>query len=139
MKIKPLLLYSIFIAGLAVLLKWLEYRFWIRGHMTEIYIGCIAALFLGLGVWMGMRWTAKRPTDVSSPKIPAQQLDSVGLSKREQEVLVLLARGYSNQEIADELFVSLSTVKSHVSNLFSKLDVKRRTQAMQKAKELGII
>jgi ATP/maltotriose-dependent transcriptional regulator MalT len=66
-------------------------------------------------------------------------LAQTGISKREYEVLELMAQGLSNQEIAEKLFVSLNTVKTHTSNLFVKLDAKRRTQAIQKAKELGLI
>ena len=143
LKLRTLLIYGFFTALLAIILKWLEYRFWIRGHMIELYVGLIAGMFLLLGIWMGLKWTSRRQqgtTTLHPPVIPnAEQVKKIGLSAREQEVLALIARGHSNQEIADQLFVSLSTVKTHVSNVLSKLDVKRRTQAIQKAKELNIL
>ena len=141
LKFKSLLIYGFFVAILAIILKWLEYRFWIRGHMTELYVGIIAGLFLLLGIWMGLRWTGRKQNKASRPQFQAdaEQVRKVGLSAREQQVLALIAQGHSNQEIADELFVSLSTVKTHVSNVLSKLDVKRRTQAVQRAKELNIL
>ena len=107
----------------------------------EIYAGAIATIFMGLGIWVGqIIIKTKNETDETTKKevIPKPTID-LGISKREFEVLQLIAKGYSNQEIADQLFISLPTVKTHVSNLFSKLDVKRRTQAVKKATELKLI
>ena len=141
MKPIQIVVYSLIIALFALFLKWMEYRFWMRGHTTEIYIGAVAALFLGLGLWMGWRWSPSNQQDSKSesPPVGPEKVRQLGLSQREMEVLMLMAEGYSNQEIADKLYVSLSTVKSHASNLYSKLDVRRRTQAVSKAQELGIL
>ncbi|HYG19004.1 MAG TPA: response regulator transcription factor, partial [Ohtaekwangia sp.] len=96
-----------------------------------------------LGVWAGFRLTRRKnepaPVIPGSPAPDEERLKQAGISKREYEVLELMATGCSNQEIADKLFVSLNTVKTHTSNLFIKLDVKRRTQAIQKAKDLHLI
>jgi two-component system, NarL family, response regulator LiaR len=106
---------------------------------AEVYVTVIAVFFTGLGGWMGWKFTRRiqHPDQIiAKAVVPAEKFD---LSKREYEVLKLINQGLSNQEIADRLFVSLNTVKTHTSNLFSKLEVKRRTQAIQRAKELGLI
>ncbi|MBA4057112.1 MAG: helix-turn-helix transcriptional regulator [Marivirga sp.] len=121
----------------------MEYRYLIRELSIEFYIGIIAVFFAALGAWVGFRLTGKK-TVIVVPlqpefKINEDVFKQTGISKREYEVLELMSRGNSNQEIADKLFVSLNTVKTHTSNLFTKLDVKRRTQAIQRAKEFGLI
>ena len=146
-KNKDIILYGISLAILLFLLKWLELRFIIINHAFEIYAGIIALLFTVLGIWIALKLT--------KPKIETQiiektvftdnfilnenELHKLGLSKRELDVLQLMAHGLSNQEIAEKLFVSLNTIKTHTSNLFEKLDVKRRTQAIEKAKRLSLI
>jgi DNA-binding CsgD family transcriptional regulator len=131
------------LALLIFLLKFLEYRLFVRDLSLEFYIGIIALFCTALGVWAGLRLT--RPKKVLVPvssdnfQLNEALLAQTGISKREYEVLELMAQGLSNQEIAEKLFVSLNTVKTHTSNLFVKLDAKRRTQAIQKAKELGLI
>ncbi len=139
------LIYGVSMALLLLLLKWLEWKFLLVDHSFEIYGGIIAFLFTGLGVWLAFR--------LAKPKVKVEKviverelvlpdekaIEEAGVSPREMEVLQLMAQGLSNQEIADKLFVSLNTVKTHSSNLFVKLDVKRRTQAIQKAKNLGLI
>ena len=140
---KRLLLYGLSLAALVFLLKVIEYNFLVRTLSIEIYMGIIAILFTVLGVWGGLKLTTPKKIIVSIPQgdfvLNDDNLRSFGISKREHEVLELMARGLSNQEIADQLFVSLNTVKTHSANLFIKLDVKRRTQAVQKAKELALI
>jgi two-component system, NarL family, response regulator LiaR len=140
---KRLLLYGLSLAALVFLLKVIEYKFLVRTLSIEIYMGIVAILFTVLGVWGGLKLTTPKKIIVSVPQgdfvLNEDNLKSFGISKREHEVLELMARGLSNQEIADRLFVSLNTVKTHSSNLFIKLDVKRRTQAIQKAKELALI
>jgi NarL family two-component system response regulator LiaR len=137
---KTIILYGLAMATLIFLLKYLEYRLIVRDLSTEIYVGIIAVLFTILGIWVGLRLTRKKVIVVGNEFILNEnELQRLGISKREQEVLELVARGLSNQEIADKLFVSLNTVKTHTSNLFLKLDVNRRTQAIQKAKELQLI
>src|SRR6478609_2681851 len=149
---KATILYSISLAALMFLLKWLELRFIIFDHSFEIYIGFIAVIFTALGIWLALKLSKPKIETVviekevyvdRSESIPDRRagfvlntsvVSQLELSKRELEILNLLAQGYSNQEIAGKLFVSISTVKSHNQNLFEKLDVKRRIQAVEKAK-----
>lgn len=137
---KTVFLYGLMLAVLLVILKVTEYNFYIKRLSIEFYIGLVAIFFTGLGIWVGLRITRKKVIVVRGDfKLNLAELQHRGISKRELEVLELMAMGLANQEIADKLFVSLNTVKTHSSNLFSKLDVNRRTQAIQKAKELGLI
>lgn len=149
---KAVIVYSISLAFLLFLLKWLELRFIIFHHSFEIYIGFIAVIFTALGIWLALKLSkpkiktvvVEKEVFVNSPNnnrdvLNTSLISELNLSKRELEILSLLAQGYSNQEIAAKLFVSLSTVKTHNQNLFEKLDVKRRTQAVEKAKRLNLI
>ena len=141
---KTILLYALALAALIFLLKITEYRFFSHDFSLEFYIGVVAVLFTILGAWVGFRLTNRNGhKSVAVPSVnfvPKEDvLKQVGISKREYEVLELMAKGNSNQEIADKLFVSVNTVKTHSSNLFVKLDVKRRTQAIQRAKELLLL
>ncbi len=136
---KTIFFYALALGGLVFVLKWLEFRFFVRDVSVEVHVGLLAVLFTALGVWVGLRLTRK-PVTVAVPfQRDSRRVQQLELSKRELEVLELLAQGYSNQEIADRLFVSLNTVKTHTSNLFGKLGVSRRTQAVQKGKELRLI
>lgn len=129
-------------AGLLVLatlgLKWIEYQLLVRAHPGELYIALIAAGFLALGVWVGTRLVPRRPAGDGFVANDRAR-DSLGISEREFEVLELLAAGRSNKEIAGALNVSPNTVKTHVSKLFGKLEVTRRTAAIMRARELGMI
>ncbi|WP_421828588.1 LuxR C-terminal-related transcriptional regulator [Larkinella sp.] len=146
---KLILLYGISLALLLFSLKWLEMRLLVINHTFEIYIGAIAILFTGLGIWLALKLiNPKIETVVVEKSVYVQasgfsineaELMKVGLSNRELEVLQLIAEGLSNQEIASRLFVSLNTVKTHSSKVLEKLDVKRRTQAIEKAKRLSLI
>lgn len=137
---KTIILYGLAMAIFIFLLKYLEYRLLIHDLSTEIYVGIIAITFTVLGIWAGLRLTRKKVIVTNGNFIfNENELQRLGISKREYEVLELVAKGFSNQEIADKLFVSLNTVKTHTSNLFLKLEVSRRTQAIQKAKELQLI
>ncbi len=137
---RTIILYSLALAGLVFLLKFLEYRFIIRDLSLEFYFGIVAILFTALGIWAGLKLTRKKVVLVGPDFILNEfELQRLGISKRELEVLELISRGLSNQQIADTLFVSLNTIKTHSSNLFLKLDVNRRTQAVQRAKELRLI
>jgi DNA-binding NarL/FixJ family response regulator len=142
---KTILIYGLALAVLIVGLKVLEYTYIVRSLRLEVYLGIIALFFMVFGVWIGTKIMGKKKGD-SEPipvaptgTIDEAKIEALGISPREYEVLVLIAKGHSNQEIANALFVSLSTIKTHSSNLFSKLDAKRRTQAIQKAKTLNII
>ncbi|MDP4264504.1 MAG: LuxR C-terminal-related transcriptional regulator [Bacteroidota bacterium] len=147
---KATIVYSISLAFLLFLLKWLELRFIIFDHSFEIYIGFIAVIFTALGIWLALRLSKPKIETVVVEKevyvnrnenfvLDTSLVSQLELRKRELEILGLLAQGHSNQEIAAKLFVSLSTVKTHIQNLFEKLDVKRRTQAVEKAKRLNLI
>ena len=141
------LIYGVTGAVLIVLLKLIEFRFLVVEHSLEIYGGLIALLFAALGIWLGLKLTRK---EVVVKEVPVPQtgepfavneahLKQLGITKRELEILELIAQGLSNREIAEKLFVSENTVKTHSSRLFDKLSAKRRTQAVQIAKENGLI
>ena len=139
---KTIFLYGLSLAALVFFLKFIEYKFLVRDLSLEFYIGIVALFFTGIGVWAGLRITRKKTVVTGVPtnfKLDEEQLKKLGISKREYDVLELMAKGFSNQEIADKLFVSLNTVKTHSSNIFLKLDARRRTQAIQRAKELHLI
>jgi DNA-binding NarL/FixJ family response regulator len=134
---RTVLIYSAVLAVAAFALEWLEYRYLTRLFATEIYIVLIAAGFTALGLWAGRRLTQQAP---SSPFVRNDAaLRSLGVTDREYEVLTLLAEGCANKEIARRLDVSPNTIKTHVARLFEKLEVERRTQAVQKARELALI
>ncbi|MEP2668059.1 MAG: LuxR C-terminal-related transcriptional regulator [Cyclobacteriaceae bacterium] len=137
---RTIFLYGLALAILVIIMRMIEYRFLVRDLTLEFYIGLVAMFFTGLGVWVGLRFTRKKVV-IINPEFRFNEKEQTerGISKRELEVLELMAKGMANQEIADQLFVSLNTVKTHSSNLFSKLEVNRRTQAVQKAKKLNLI
>lgn len=140
---RTILIYGAVLAVLVFLLKFVEYRYIVRDLSLEFYIGLVAVLFTVIGVWAGLKITRKKTIIIARPaadfKVNEDHLRQLGISRREYEVLELMARGLTNQEIGDRLFVSLNTIKTHSSNLFVKLDVRRRTQAIQKAKELHLL
>ena len=121
----------------ALLLEWLEVQFLLKRFSTEIYIVILCGLFTGLGIWIGYSLTRRAP---SGPfEINTNALSYLGISGRESEVLTLLATGHSNLEIADQLFISPNTVKTHLHQLYQKLNVSRRGQAVQKARSLRLV
>ncbi|HEV3411586.1 MAG TPA: LuxR C-terminal-related transcriptional regulator [Puia sp.] len=143
-----IILYGASLALLLFLLKWLEWRYLIMDHAIELYSGAIAVIFTGLGIWLAIKLARPKLQTVIVEKevyvkepgtVNEKELARLGLSARELEVLQLMAEGLSNQEIAARLFVSLNTIKTHSANIFEKLDVRRRTQAIDKAKRLNII
>jgi DNA-binding NarL/FixJ family response regulator len=144
---KHIILYGTALALLLFLLKWLEWKFIVLDRAFELYTGAIALVFTGLGVWLALKlarpkWKTvviEREVYRSAATIDEKAQARLGLSTRELEVLRLMADGLSNQEIAARLFVSLNTIKTHSANIFEKLDVRRRTQAVGKAKKLNII
>ena len=137
---KTILLYGIALAVLTGILKFIEYRFLVRELSLEAYLGIVAVLFTGLGVWAGLRLTRRTVIVARSGfSLDERELRRLGISKREYEVLELIAQGLSNQEIAGKLFVSLNTVKTHSSHLFMKLDARRRTEAIRRAQELKLL
>lgn len=146
---KSILIYALALAGLVFLLKFVQYSFIMRDLSIEIYISIIALFFTILGIWAGLRLTGQKRPDESKTsdemtqtgqKHPREDIiTKLGISRREYEVLVLMSGGLSNQEIADHLYVSLNTVKTHAANLYIKMDVSRRTQAISKGREWGIL
>lgn len=151
---KLLLVYGL-VAGLLIAgLRYVEYRFLVLDHALDLYGGVIAVLFTVVGLWFGLKLTRPRetvvvrevpvevpvPVRVQTPFVrDARLVDRLGITPRELEILDALAAGHSNREIAERLHVSENTVKTHAARLFGKLAAKRRTQAVQLAKEAGLI
>jgi len=146
---RHLFLYGVLMAVLVFVLKWLQWKYLLADHSSEIYLGLIAVFFTLLGIWVASQLARPRVHTVVVEKEvyvtpPAEgtvneaELKKLNLTSREYEVLQQLTQGRSNAEIAENLFLSLSTVKTHVSNLFVKMDVKSRTQAIEKAKRLRL-
>src|SRR5215475_6038382 len=142
------LIYGLCGGLLIVALRLVEYRFLVLAHSIEIYGGLIALIFAILGIWLGLKLTRKKEVVVvkevavtnSQPFVVNEdKLRELAITKRELEILELIAKGLSNREIAEKLFVSENTVKTHSSRLFDKLSAKRRTQAVQIGKEFGLI
>ncbi len=141
--------FGVTLSTLLLLLRFLEFKLLIINHQFEIYNGIIAILFTFLGIWIAQKITIQETKTIVVEKeiyiskqlfsINQQEIDKRKISKRELEVLELIAQGFSNQEIANRLFVSINTIKTHSSNLFEKLDVKRRTQAIEIGKKLYLI
>ncbi|MFN3667620.1 MAG: response regulator transcription factor [Sediminibacterium sp.] len=142
--------YSFCLAVLLALLRWMELRYLLYEHAFIIYALFIAALFLVIGVWLSRKLTQPKQQITFKEKIIYRSTDTpfvrnqkmveeLGLSSRELEVLELMALGYSNKEIASQLFVSPNTVKTHLSSIFEKLNVGKRLQAIDQAKKLGLI
>lgn len=137
---------------LSALLQWGQYRFVIIDYTFEVYVLLLAMVFTGVGIWAGRQFIRRKvevverqiiiEKEVPVPVVSATSREEImlrtGLSDRETEVLQLIIAGHSNQEIADRLFVSLSTIKTHVSNIFIKLEVTRRSQAIRKARAMGL-
>jgi DNA-binding NarL/FixJ family response regulator len=136
--LRTIVIYGLILAAIAVGLQWLEYRFLVVTHATQTYIVLVAVAFLALGIWAGARLFRRVPPPVEfTPNTAVQQ--TLKISDREMEVLRRLAAGQSNKQIAQELEVSPNTVKTHVARLFEKLQVSRRTEAILRARELGMI
>ena len=145
--LRDVLLYGLSGGILITILKFTEYRFLIVEHSFEIYAGIVAVLFSALGIWLGLTLTRKKapapqpaPETPSDPFVPdSARLQQLAITPRELEILGLIAAGLSNREIAARLFVSENTVKTHSSRLFDKLGARRRTQAVQLAKQARLI
>jgi DNA-binding CsgD family transcriptional regulator len=143
-------------------LQYTEYRFVVIEHSVELYSALVAVLFSAFGIWLGLRITRSRdtvretvvvkevpvyvetpaepPTPTHEPFVPdTARQQTLGITAREMEILTLVARGFSNREIATQLFVSENTVKTHCARAFDKLGAARRTQAVQRGKELGLL
>lgn len=147
---RHIVLYGLILAALVFVLKWLQWKFLIVDHAIDIYVGLIAVFFTALGIWVATQLVKPKVETLIVEKetiitpsekfsINETELEKLHLNSREYQVLQLLAKGYSNADIAANLFLSLSTIKTHVSNLYIKMEVKSRTQAITKAKQLKII
>lgn len=143
---KIVLFYGLLAGLLAVVLRLTEYRFLVLEHSLEIYGGIVAVIFAALGIWLGLKLTRTKETVVVK-EIPvtlpftrnAARVAELGITPRELEILEAIAAGASTREIAERFTVSENTVKTHTTRLFEKLDARRRTQAVQRAKEAGLI
>jgi two-component system, NarL family, response regulator LiaR len=151
---RQVLIYGLVGGVLIALLKWMEYRYLVVEHSVEIYGGLIATTFAVLGIWLGLKLTKKKTVVqetivVKEVLVPAaagqafvlneKKREELSITRRELEILELIAQGMSNREIAEKLFVSENTVKTHSSRVFDKLGAKRRTQAVQMGKEFGLL
>jgi ATP/maltotriose-dependent transcriptional regulator MalT len=153
---KQVLTFGIIGGLLITVLQWTQFRFIVIEHSVEIYGGIIAVIFAVLGIWLGVRLSRPRkhdeanqpdeqaiagqPNPTTSPFLADEQKrEQLGITRRELEVLGLIAQGMSNREIAGKLFVSENTVKTHSSRVFDKLGARRRTQAVQLGKEFGLL
>ena len=153
---RHVLIYGLIGGILIAVLQWTEYRFLVIDHSIEIYGGLIAAIFAVLGIWLGLKLTRPQekivvkeipvhvrvevPVLVAAPfALDDSKRENLGITRRELEILELIAQGMSNREIAEKLFVSENTVKTHSSRVFDKLGAKRRTQAVQLGKEFGLL
>lgn len=140
------LLYGLLAGLLTVVLRLTEYRFLVLEHSLEIYGGIVAVIFAGLGIWLGLKLTKTKETivvrEVPVP-LPFTRNDAkvaeLGITPRELEILEAIAAGSSTREIAERFTVGENTVKTHTTRLFEKLDARRRTQAVQRAKDAGLI
>jgi len=135
---RTILIYGGLLGVAALGLQWIEFQLLVRAHPGELYVGLLAAGFLALGIWVGTRLMPRRPAGEGF--VPNEQVrNTLGISDREFEVLELLAAGRSNKEIGSALNVSPNTVKTHVAKIFAKLEVTRRTEAILRARELGML
>ena len=145
---RHVLIYGLVGGILITLLQWTHYRFLVVEHSVEIYAALIAAAFAAFGIWLGLRLTKpKTQVVIKEVLVPAtvpfipddRKREGLGITPRELDILELMAQGLSNREIAEKLFVSENTVKTHSSRLFGKLGAKRRTQAVQLASDFGLL
>ena len=153
---KTVLVYGVLGGVLIAALKLVEYRYLVLEHSMEIYGGIVALIFASLGIWLGLKLTRPKETIVTR-EVPVRvevpvpfpvsgpfrrddaKVAQLGITPRELEILEAIAAGLSNREIAERLFVSENTVKTHTARIFDKLSARRRTQAVQRAKEEGLI
>ena len=145
---KQVVLYGLIGGVLIAFMKLIEYKHFVHEYTSEMYGGLVALLFTGIGIYLGLKWTRSKETvivkEVLVPAggpfvLDARKLKELGITQREHEILGLIAQGLSNREIGEKLFVSENTVKTHSSRLFEKMQVNRRVQAVQKAKDFGLI
>lgn len=150
LKHKTTILYGLCLALLLFVLRWLELRYLVFNLKLELLVAAIATVFMGLGIWLTLKLVKPKKETIVFEKevyittekefvLNGMLLEMLNISPRELEVLQLMAEGLSNAEIAERLFVSVNTVKTHTSKLFEKLEVKRRTQAVEFGKRYNLI
>jgi DNA-binding CsgD family transcriptional regulator len=146
--VKTVLIYGVIGGAVIATLKAVEYRFLVVEHALEIYGGIVALVFAALGIWLGLKLTRPKETVVlkevllHAPEefvLNKARQEQLGITRRELEILELMAAGLSNREMAEKLYVSENTVKTHAGRVLDKLDARRRTQAIQRAKAAGLI
>lgn len=143
--IKQVILYGVLLGVVAAAMELLKFNLIVVENTFEVYALLVALLFGGVGIWVGIKLFTKNKQLIviegggTPGLVDEEKIKELGISKREHEVLELIARGHTNQEVAELLFVSPNTVKTHLANIFAKLDVNRRTQAIQRAKDLNIL
>jgi DNA-binding CsgD family transcriptional regulator len=145
---RTVLIYGILGGVLIAVLKLVEFRYLVLEHSLEIYGGIVALIFAALGIWLGLKLTRERivvkevAVHVPAPStfvLNAERQAQLGITPRELEILTQIAAGLSNREIAERLYVSENTVKTHAASVFEKLSARRRTQAVQLAKQAGLL
>jgi len=134
---KIVLIFSLLILALILLFQIGKYTVLSGNLKLEIFVAIVAIIFFFVGIYLNKKSLHKKQT--LSYQIDSRKIEKLEISKREYEVLQLISKGYSNKEIAEQLFLTESTIKTHVSNLLVKLNAKRRTQAIEIAKALKII
>ena len=134
---RTIITWALVLAAGAFALQWLQYQYVVRLFSEQIYIGVIGTAFAAGGVWVGWKLTSRNAPAAFAPNAAAQA--SLGLTGQEMKVLERLAAGQSNKEIARTLGLSPNTVKTHIANLFAKLEAGRRTEAVGKARDLHLI
>ena len=134
---RTLILWALVLAAGAFALQWLQYQYLVRAFSLRAYVAVIGVAFAAAGVWLGWRLSARRAGEPFRRNDAA--LAALRLTGQEVKVLETLAAGQSNKEIARTLGLSPNTVKTHVANLYAKLAVSRRTQAIRKARDLLLI
>jgi DNA-binding NarL/FixJ family response regulator len=134
---RTILIYGAILAVGSLGLEWLQYLYFVRTYPAEAWLALFAMTFMALGIWVGARLV--RRASPAAFEMNKQVQETLGIRERELQVLELLAAGRSNKEIANGLSISPNTVKTHIARLFDKLEVKRRTEAILRARELGMI
>lgn len=134
--LSTIFVYGILLAAGTFLLQWMEYQYLLRQHSVELTVVVLCTLFSLLGIWFGLKLNRKSSSEFRCNTAIQSELS---ISKREMDVLNLLAAGNNTQEIADTLFISVNTVKTHLQRLYEKLDAPHRGQAVQRARDLGLV
>jgi len=133
---KMVVIYGLILALAGFVLTWLDYRFWMRDIGVEVYGLALAIIFAGLGIWIERQRNSSTSLQPSGPNLKA--IKALGLTRRETQMLDFLAKGKSNKEIARDLGLSPNTIKTHLANLYEKLGVRNRTQAVSEAMKLAL-